>query len=55
MPAVTAPAENIDQFPIAMAYVPWQQWRQIYSMDAALGRGTIFQELDKPFIMGGCR
>ena len=24
-------------------------------MDVALGRGTIFQELDKPFIMGGCR
>lgn len=55
MPAGTAPAEDIDQFPIAMAYVPWQQWRQIYSMDVALGRGTIFQELDKPFIMGGCR
>lgn len=47
--------ENIDQFPVAMAYVPWQQWRQIYSMDVALVRGTIFQELDKPFLMEGCR
>ena len=41
--------------PIAMAYVPWQQWRQTYSMDKALSRGTIFPELDLPFVMGRCR
>lgn len=41
--------------PIAMAYVPWQQWRQTYPMDKALSRGTIFPELDLPFVMGRCR
>lgn len=41
--------------PIAMAYVPWQQWRQTYPMEQALSRGTIFPELDLPFVMGRCR
>lgn len=41
--------------PIAMAYVPWQQWRQTYPMDKGLSRGTIFPELDLPFVMGRCR
>ena len=49
------PSENIDQFPIAMAYVPWQRWGQIYPMEQALNRGTIFPELDKPFVMGRCQ
>lgn len=34
---------------LAMAYVPWQTWRNIYDMDRALSCGTIFQELDLPF------
>ena len=37
------------EMPIAMAYVPWQQWRMIYDPKEALKRGTIFQELDLPF------
>lgn len=41
--------------PLAMAYVPWQQWRQTYPLDKALSRGTIFPELDLPFVMGRCR
>ena len=41
--------------PIAMAYVPWQKWRQTYPMDKAVVRGTIFPELDLPFVMGRCR
>ena len=39
--------------PLAMAYVPWQQWREIYEPDKALCRGTIFKELDKPFLGKG--
>lgn len=40
---------------LAMAYVPWQNWRHIYSVEKAFCRGTIFEELDKPFHgMGGC-
>lgn len=40
-------------FPLAMAYVPWQTWQAIYEPDQALCQGTIFMELDKPFL--GCR
>ena len=54
-PAPSAPAENIDQFPVGMAYVPWQQWQQVYAIDVALNVGTIFPDLNKPFIMGGCQ
>lgn len=36
--------------PLAMAYVPWQKWREIYSAEMGFKRGTIFAELDKPFI-----
>ncbi len=45
-------------FPIAMAYVPWQELDATYSPEAALKSGTLFPELDKPFkgctISGGC-
>lgn len=40
---------DIEDMPIAMAYVPWQQWRKIYEPKDALKRGTIFKELDLPF------
>ncbi|MBE6021638.1 MAG: spore coat associated protein CotJA [Cellulosilyticum sp.] len=40
---------DIENMPIAMAYVPWQQWRMIYEPKEALKRGTIFKELDLPF------
>lgn len=39
-----------DDVPLAMAYVPIQKWRQLYEEDVAFSRGTIFRELDKPFI-----
>lgn len=35
---------------LAMAYVPMQQWRELYDPQLGLDRGTIFAELDKPFI-----
>lgn len=56
-PCGMKPSWNTDSvhMPIAMAYVPWQQWRQTYPMDKALTRGTIFPELDLPFVMGRCR
>ena len=34
---------------LAMAYVPQQNWRNLYSPEVALNRGTLFAELDKPF------
>lgn len=38
--------------PLAMAYVPMQQWRDIYEPEMAFERATVFQELDKPFLGG---
>ena len=45
----TAP---VDRMAPGMAYVPWQKWEDIYCMEKALERGTIFEQLDKPFIGG---
>jgi hypothetical protein len=42
------------QYALAMAYVPWQQWKSTYGPERALIQGTVFPELDKPFIFGGC-
>lgn len=46
----------LDRMPVAMAYVPWTRWRNIYEAEKGLQRGTIFQDLDKPFRgIGGCQ
>lgn len=46
----------LDGMPLAMAYVPWQEWKCPYEPQKGLQRGTIFPELDKPFYgKGGCR
>lgn len=37
-------------FPYAMSYVPMQQLGSVYGEKAALERGTLFPELDKPFL-----
>lgn len=47
--------DELSGMPLAMAYVPWQNWKHIYEKEQAFCRGTIFEELDKPFYgMGGC-
>lgn len=38
-----------NRFPIAMAYVPWQQWGELYEPDCALKQGTIFKDLNLIF------
>ncbi|MBQ2902754.1 MAG: spore coat associated protein CotJA [Agathobacter sp.] len=35
--------------PLAMGYVPWQNFECTYEPAQALQAGTIFPELDKPF------
>ena len=35
--------------PLAMGYVPWQNYECTYEPAQALKAGTIFPELDKPF------
>ena len=34
---------------VGMAYVPWQQFGNLYEPDQALRNGTVFQDLNKPF------
>ena len=34
---------------LASAYVPFQQYKNLYSTENALKRGTIFKDLDIPF------
>ena len=38
-----------DNWVLAMAYVPWQEWGDLYDEELALQRGTLFADLDKPF------
>ena len=40
---------SCQDFALAMAYVPWQKWQNIYEPCRALKNGTIFEELNKPF------
>lgn len=61
MPVSAAPAtperpltpEYAEAYQVGMAYVPWQVWRSIYEPSQALMTGTIFQELDYPWMVGG--
>ncbi len=43
--------------PLAMGYVPDQEWDEVYAEDKGFPRGTIFPSLDFPFYgsKGGCR
>lgn len=42
-------ARYLGSLPLAMAYVPMQQWKTTYTLSGGLSRGTIFPELDLPF------
>lgn len=42
------------EFPIAMAYVPWQQWGELYDAEYGLKKGTIFKDLNKIFCGERC-
>ncbi|MCC2876446.1 spore coat associated protein CotJA [Lachnoclostridium pacaense] len=42
------------QFPVAMAFVPWQQWQPTYVPEQGLEQGTIFPDLNLPFHCGRC-
>ena len=41
-------ADCLDTKPLAYCYTPIQRWQLLYTLDEALGRGTLFEELDKP-------
>ena len=38
----------LDTKPLAYSYNPIQRWQLLYTVDNALGHGTLFEELDKP-------
>lgn len=40
----------LEDLPLTMAYVPLQRLGQVYEEEKALSCGTLFPELDKPFI-----
>lgn len=47
--------DELSGMPLAMAYVPWQEWRALYEAEKGFHCGTIFAELNKPFMgTGGC-
>jgi len=43
---------GIGGYPLAMVYAPLQVWKDLYDKENALCRGTLFKELDLPFV--GC-
>lgn len=46
---------GMEQYPVGMGYIPWQQWQQTYPLEQGIRRGTIFPDLDLPFTMGRCK
>ncbi len=47
--------KSVDDFTIAMAYVPWQNFQKISeNLEDAYREGTIFPELIKPFMGRRC-
>lgn len=57
-PLLTSNADDdlCNEMVLVMSYVKRQQWDQVYEPETALDRGTIFPELDLPFMgEGACR
>lgn len=42
--------EPVDKMMPAMGYVPWQKWEDVYCIEEGLENGTIFSQLNKPYI-----
>ena len=43
-------SQECEYWPIAMGYVPWQNLKKVYEPAQALRAGTLFPELEKPFM-----
>lgn len=43
---------GLDDYPLASVFAPLQCWRNLYDAETGLSRGTIFKELDLPFLCG---
>lgn len=44
---------GLSGYPLASVYAPLQEWRELYDEEKGLARGTMFAELDKPFLGKG--
>ncbi|WFR57435.1 spore coat associated protein CotJA [Anaerocolumna sp. AGMB13025] len=49
LPCDTGERNSLYTPSLGMAYVPMQQYKELYDADYALQVGTIFKELDLPF------
>jgi hypothetical protein len=52
MPRGDAGAQAPATRPLAMVYSPAQEWRELYDNETGHARGTIFRELEFPFLGG---
>lgn len=43
---------GLENYPLASVYSPIQIWRNLYEPEEALNQGTLFKELDLPFMCG---
>lgn len=50
----SCPYQGVDRLPLAMAYVPWQKWGDLYEPSKGLMVGTVFKDLDYPFCERSC-
>ena len=51
----TRQAIDLQSLPLAMAYVPYQRFENVYSPSDALWIGTLFGDLNLPYCTGGKR
>ncbi|MBA1335668.1 MAG: hypothetical protein HPY66_1294 [Firmicutes bacterium] len=49
MQEITKKDEMYGRFELATAYVPYQQWGELYPPGEALAKGTIFPALYRPY------
>ena len=46
--------DKLAGLPLAMAYVPMQEWKNLYDLETGFGQGTLFEDLDFPFYPTSC-
>lgn len=39
----------LDELPLAMVYIPFQPYGEVYGEEEGLKNGTLFKNIDKPF------
>ena len=43
---------GLEDYPLASMFAPLQVWQSLYDLEVGFTRGTIFKELDLPFVCG---